>query len=371
MSSTGFVWHERYLWHDSRSGAGPLPSWASPWIEPEPNAESPASKRRLLNLLAVSGLLDRLVPLAPRSATVDEVCRYHTRSYVDRIATLSSDTGGDGGTIAPFGAFSYEIALLSAGGVITAVDAVLDGTVRNAYALVRPPGHHALPDEGMGFCIFGNIAIATHHARQARGLHRVAVVDWDVHHGNGTQTAFYGDPSVLTISLHQDGVFPLDQGTIAENGTGPGAGYNINVPLPAGSGPGAYRAALDRVVLPALRRFGPELVIVACGYDASTFDPLARQMLHSDSFRELTAAMVAVADELCGGRLVMVHEGGYATFYVPFCGLAVVETLCGIRTEVTDPFLELASGIPGQDLQPHQIPPIEAAAELARKVPSP
>ena len=272
-------------------------------------------------------------------ATVEEVCRLHDRAYVDHIKALSDDRGGDAGGLTPFGPGSYEIALLAAGGVLAAVDAVLDGTVANAFALVRPPGHHALAGEGMGFCIFGNAAIAALHLRSARGVARVAIVDWDVHHGNGTQAAFYSDPGVLTISLHQDGCFPPGSGPVEENGEGAGEGANINVPLPRGGGRGAYVAAFERVVVPALDRFKPDFLIIASGLDANAMDPLARMQMHSDGYRELADMMLGVAARNCGGRLVVEHEGGYSSAYVPFCGFAVVEQLSGIRSDVEDPML--------------------------------
>ena len=207
------------------------------------------------------------------------------------------------------------------------------------YAPVRPPGHHAEPTLGRGFCIFGNAAIGVMHAREARGLARVAVVDWDVHHGNGTQKAFYADPSVLTISIHQDNCYPPDSGHVHEIGEGPGEGFNLNVPLPPGSGVGAYVAAFERVVAPALRAFAPELIVVASGLDANTMDPLAHMLVHSDGYRQLTRIVLDVADEVCGGRLVVEHEGGYSPAYVPYCGLAVVEELAGVRGTIADPFL--------------------------------
>jgi len=227
---------------------------------------------------------------------------------------------------------------------------------------VRPPGHHALSDQAMGFCVFANVAVAVRHARTVRGVERVAVVDWDVHHGNGTQDAFYADPSVLTISLHQDGGFPPGSGGVEEVGAGDAVGANLNVPLPAGSGTQAYLVALEQVVLPALEAFRPALIVVACGFDASAFDPLGRQLLHSDSFRALTAAVVEAADRMCEGRLVLAHEGGYSSFYVPFCGLAALETLTGRRTAVVDPFLALVADTPGQALQPDQQAAIDRAA---------
>ena len=364
--ATGWVCHERYFWHDTRSAAGFMPAGGA--VEPETHAENPATKRRFRNLVEISGVLDQLVQIAPRAATEEEVLRCHTREYLEKIKALSADNGGDAGELTPFGPGGHEIALLAAGGVITAIDAVLDRKVDNVYALTRPPGHHAEPDIGRGFCIYANAAIGAKHAREARGLERVAVVDWDVHHGNGTQKIFWEDSSVLAISSHQDNYYPPDSGHVHEVGGGEGEGYNINVPLPPGSGVGAYVAAFERVVAPALRGFRPELIIVASGLDANVMDPLARMMVHSDGYRALTRIMMDVADEV-DARLVIEHEGGYSSAYVPFCGLAVVEELSGIRSEIEDPFLPVFEGIAGQDLQPHQEQAIAAAeANLGRLV---
>ena len=371
MTRTGFVFHERYLWHDTGRQAGPFIADASGWLEPDVrHRENADGKRRIRSLLAVSGLLDQLVRLDPRPATEDELCRFHDPAYVARIRAESEATGGDGGDGAtPFGRGSYEVALLSAGGVIAAVDAVLDGTVDNAFALVRPPGHHALRDMGMGFCLFGNAAIAAHHARQARGLARVAIVDWDVHHGNGTQSAFYDDPTVLTISLHQDNNFPPHSGPVEDNGEGAGEGYNLNVPLPPGSGTGAYAHAFREVVLPALDAFRPELVIVASGLDANAMDPLGRMMLTPRAYGELTQLLLDAAARLCAGRLVVEHEGGYSEELVPFCALAVVEALSGIDTDCRDTVLQLCpEGFAYQDLQSHQEAAVARAAELVGRI---
>jgi acetoin utilization deacetylase AcuC-like enzyme len=284
---------------------------------------------------------------------------------MERIKRASSETGGDAGELTPFGPGSYEIALLAAGGCITAVDAVLDGKVDNAYALVRPPGHHAERDQGRGFCIFANTALAAAHSRQQRGLSRVAIVDWDVHHGNGTEHAFYDDPSVLTISIHQDNNYPPGSGAIQDTGAGEGKGYNINIPLPAGSGVGAYVATFERVVAPALRAFRPELILIASGLDASAMDPLASMMMTSDGYRKLTQVVLAVARDVCGGRLVACHEGGYSPAYVPYCGLAIIEEMAGVRTGLEDPLLDLLAAFGGQELQPHQDVIIQKAAKLA------
>ena len=372
--NTGFLWHERYAWHDTGRGTGPYHSDASGWNEPDVrHSENSDSKRRVRNLLDVSGLLEQLVELKPRAATVDEVCRFHTRTYVEQVERDSAMYGGDaGGEGVPFGKGSYEVALLAAGGTITMCDAVLDGIVDNGYALTRPPGHHALADTGMGFCIFGNAAIAAYHLLEARGLSRVAIVDWDVHHGNGTQAAFYNDPRVLTISLHQDNNFPPDSGLVSEIGDGAGVGTALNVPLPPGSGNGAYEDAFARVVVPALQRFQPEFIIVASGFDASVWDPLGRMMVTPRGYGRLTRAMMEVASEVCQGRLAMTHEGGYSVPLVPFCGLAVMEELSGTTTDVRGSMMYETGDIMGQqDLQPHQVAAIDAAAALIAGIPTP
>jgi acetoin utilization deacetylase AcuC-like enzyme len=245
---------------------------------------------------------------------------------------------------------------------------VLDGAVDNAYALVRPAGHHATRDHGGGFCIFNNVAVAVRHAQRARGLERIAVVDWDVHHGNGTQDVFWEDPQVLTISLHQADWYPRGQGTVDEVGGGPGRGRNINVPLPPGSGLGAYTAAFERVVLPALRRHAPQLIVVSCGLDASAMDPSGRMLLTSAGFATRATLVLQAAEELCDGRLVLCHEGGYSAVYVPFCGLAVIEALSGARSGVGDPFLPRYTGVGSDGLQPHQAEVVDAIAAALDRV---
>lgn len=364
---TGFVWDERYMWHDTGRRVGP--AWPTGWVEPIAVAESPESKRRLRNLLDACGLLDRLIQIRPRAATEADLLRFHTSSYIAKIRALSDGNGGDAGDgLSPFGPGSFEIARLAVGGAIAAVDAVLDGLTDNVYALVRPPGHHAERDLGRGFCLFANTALAAMHAQKARGIDRVAIVDWDVHHGNGTQQAFYDDPTVLTISIHQDGKFPSSSGGLDENGAGSGLGFNLNVPLPAGSGDGAYIETFARVVRPALDAFRPDLILVASGLDANAFDPLGRMMCTSEVYRVMTQALLDAADHWCDGRLAVIHEGGYAPEYVPFCGLAVIETLCGERSAASDPFLESLSAYPGQELTPWQTRVIDEAAVLVHRI---
>lgn len=364
--STGWLSHELYMWHDTGASAGVLPPGLD--VQPGTPYENPETKRRLRNLVEVSGLIDHLVALRPRAASEDEIARVHTRAHIEKIKAMSAAGGGDASYLSPFGRNSFEIALLSAGGAIAAIDAVIHGEVANAYALVRPPGHHAVQDLGMGFCLFGNVAVAIRHAQETYGLTRIATVDWDVHHGNGTQAIFYDDPRVLTISLHQHNLYPPDSGSCEENGAGAGLGFNLNIPLPPGCGNGAYIAAMQRVVLPALERFKPELIVVPCGFDAAGVDPLGRMMVSSDGYREMTRLLLDAARRLCGGKIVMIHEGGYSESYVPYCGLAVLEELSGVKTTVEDIWAPLMAAWGQQALQPHQDAAIARAERLIANI---
>jgi acetoin utilization deacetylase AcuC-like enzyme len=337
---TGWVWEPAFAQHDAALDFGP-------WVAPGAAFESPAGKQRFADLVAVSGLIDALVPLRVEPVTDADLRRVHAPDYIARVQALSAGGGGDAGDYCHVGSGSFEIAQLAAGGTVAAVAAVLDGSVHNAYALVRPAGHHAEAGRGRGYCIFGNIAVAITKARAELGLGRVAVVDWDVHHGNGTEDMFRGDPGVLTISLHQDHLYPEDSGSISSDRS------VINVPLPPGCGFGAYADAFERVVLPALRAHRPELIVVASGFDSGGFDPMGRMLLSSSAFARLTGLLMEAADDLCDGRLVLSHEGGYSELHVPFCGLAVLEQLSGARTDVEDPLAWIDED-PYQALAPHQ-----------------
>ena len=362
---TGYVFHELCMWHDTGNDGFYMP-YGYP-VQPYMHAENPETKRRMHNLIVASGMVDQLVEIKARAAQDQELLRFHTQEYLNSFKEQSQAGGGDYGG-APFGHGSYEIAKLSTGGVLEAVDAVIEGRVDNAYALVRPPGHHALADKGMGFCFFANAVLAGLHAMEKHGLERVAYIDWDVHHGNGTQSAFWHRSDALTISLHQDNCFPIDSGHISEVGEGEGEGYNINIPLPPGSGSGAYYQAFDEVVIPALQKFKPDMIFVACGFDAGANDPLGRMLLHSEAYRTLTQKAMALADELCDGRLLMCHEGGYNGVTVPFYGLAVVEQLAGHRTDVVDPFCDHVMAMAGHDLKPQEDVVIQAAKALIKNI---
>ncbi|MCX7286709.1 MAG: class II histone deacetylase [Rhodobacterales bacterium] len=339
--TTAFYSDERCFWHGGGNYAFTLP--VGGLVQPLAGGlpENPETKRRLKNLIDVTGLSRHLAMRGAEAATDADLSRVHPESYLSAFRAMSDSGGGELGLRAPFGRDGFEIAALSAGLATGALRAVLKGEVANAYALSRPPGHHCTADWPNGFCLLNNIAIAI-RAVQAEGLaRRIAVVDWDVHHGNGTEAIFWEDPDVLTISLHQERNYPLDTGAVEARGGGAGAGFNVNLPLPPGCGHAAYLAAIGRVVLPALHRFRPDVIIVACGFDAAAVDPLGRMLATADTFRAMTRAMMQAADALCGGKLVLVHEGGYSEVYVPFCGHAVLEELSGAPVHAADPFAAL------------------------------
>lgn len=367
--TVGLVWHERYGWHDAGNWAGNFPQGGL--FEPGIHAENAATKRRIYSLLAVSGVLDRLTVIKPRPATNEELRWVHTQPYLDHLKELSDSGGGLTGESASMGPDSWPIAELSAGGAIEACDQVLSGVVDMAYALVRPPGHHAERDRARGFCFLANTALAAHHARNVHGLDRVAVVDWDVHHGNGTEQAFYEDPSVLTISVHEDRNYPVESGQPQDRGSGAGFGANINVPLPPGSGHGAYLHTFDELVIPALEAFEPQLILVASGFDASLHDPLGHMLLGAMTYRAMTERLIGVAQRHCGGRLLAMHEGGYSPEYVPFCGQAVIEAMLGTEEESFDPVRERLALMPSFAVEPHQRAIIDALRPLLSAVPRP
>jgi len=260
----------------------------------------------------------------PRGATEAELARVHDREYISLISETSGRaTALDADTYTS--PDTYEVALLAAGAAIAAVEHVLGGPGSRALAMVRPPGHHAERNRAMGFCLFNNIAVAAAHARH-RGLSRVAIVDYDVHHGNGTQWSFYNDPSVLFISSHQYPYYP-GTGAATETGTGEGAGFTINLPMDAGGTDADYEVVFNTIAFPILRQFRPELILVSAGFDALEDDPLGGMRLSVGGFARLTEALVGIADEFCEGRLIAITEGGYDLRGFASCLRAVIPVL--------------------------------------------
>ena len=336
--ATGFFWDERTFWHGGGNYAFTLPLGGL--VQPLAAGglpESPETKRRLKNLMDVTGLTNDLDVRSADEASREMLARVHPGTYLDEFKSMSDAGGGELGQRTPFSKGGYELAALSTGLTVEAVRAVMAGEMENAYALSRPPGHHCLPDFPNGFCLLANIAVALEEARAKQSGLRAVVLDWDVHHGNGTEAIYYDRADTLAISLHQEGNYPLDTGDLTDRGTGAGEGYNINVPMLAGSGHVAYLHAMDRIVAPAIRAFKPDLIVVACGFDAAVPDPLSNMLVMAETFAAMTGHVKSLAQELCDGRLVLAHEGGYSEVYVPFCGHATIEALSGSKITAPDP----------------------------------
>ena len=277
---------------------------------PPGHPERPERLVGIMERLQACGMLEDRRVLEPEPASVDTVALIHERRY---IAFLESFARSGGGWIDPdtfVGRESYDVALLGVGAAVGAVELVVDGRVDRAFALVRPPGHHAEPSRGMGFCLFNNIGVGAQYALSRCGLARVAVLDWDVHHGNGTQAAFYESDRVLFISIHQ---WPLYPGTGGRNETGAGCGlgYTVNLPLPPGSGDERYLEVFDLIIGPRLAEYQPEILLISAGFDAHRDDPLAMMDVTERGFAGMAVRARRWAEQLCGGRLVLVLEGGY------------------------------------------------------------
>jgi len=289
----GYVYDPIYLRHDTG-----------------PHVEAPQRLEAILAHLEKTGLKQKLTHVAPCPATIDEIALVHHRQYIAHIQEMALRGGGWLDVDTLMSADSYDAALCAAGGVISGADKVMTGELNSAFALVRPPGHHATYQQAMGFCLFNNIAIAAKYAINKYNLDRIAIIDFDVHHGNGTQEAFYEDPRVSYISTHQHPHYP-GTGTIEETGSGKGKGNIVNVPMPIGCGDSEYSLVYEQIVRPAVRRFKPQLIMVSAGYDAHWADELSMAQLSVTGFARITRTIRELAEELCQGRLVLTLEGGY------------------------------------------------------------
>ena len=339
---TVVAWDERCLAHDN--GSMLLDEVAADWLD-VPHVERPERLSWTISVLEDAGVLHQLRRLESRHATREELELVHEPAMIDMIEeACAKHELAWVGPEARVGEDSWEPALNAAGTVLEITDAVLHGTDANGLALVRPPGHHATATEPMGFCLFNNVAIAARHAQQLRGLERVAILDWDVHHGNGTESIFYEDPSVLYISMHQDDLYPAGRGKATDRGRDEGLGATVNIPLPAGTGDAGYLYAYDQIVAPALQTFEPQLLLISAGQDAAASDPLGRMSVTTEGFRALTRKALDTARAVCGGRVVVVLEGGYSLAHLPFCNLAIAEALA--RLEPTFEYDPLELDVP-------------------------
>jgi len=317
MTKVGLIYDSVYLEHDT--GA---------------HVENSQRLITTMSLLEENQLMDKLILLPPRPASIDELAMVHAREYISQIETKVTRGGGwlDADTVTSPG--SYKAAINAAGGVLTAVDAVMSNRVDSAFALVRPPGHHATCWQTMGFCLFNNIAIATKYVLANYNIERVLIVDFDVHHGNGTQDVFYADPNVLYFSTHQYPFYP-GTGSIDETGARDGQGFTVNVPLVAGWGDEEYQAVFEDILAPVARRFQPQLIMVSAGYDAHWADRIALMQVSVSGFARLVEITKILADTLCQGKLVFTLEGGYHHEALASSIAATLNTLLGTN-EIED-----------------------------------
>jgi len=314
----GFVYDPIYLKHDTGE-----------------HVENAGRLEAIMSYLKKTQLIQRLTPIKPRAASVEELALVHSKQYISHIEEVARRGGGwlDADTVMSSG--SYEAAVYAAGGAIKATEAVMSGEVDCAFALVRPPGHHATPTQAMGFCLFNNVAIATKYSMSKYKLDRTAIIDFDVHHGNGTQDAFYDNPQVLYISTHE---FPLYPGTgsMEETGIGKAKGTKVNIPLPTGCGDAEYQQVFEQIILPVVRRFNPQLILVSAGYDPHWADGLALMQVSATGFAQMTRIIKGLADELCSGRLVFCLEGGYNLNALASSAKATFDVLLG-NSRIEDP----------------------------------
>jgi len=341
--AAGYVYHPIYLEHDTGR-----------------HVEVAARLEAIISRLEKSGLESKLTLIEPRIASVEELALVHQKQYIEQVEGVARRGGGwlDPDTV--MSADSYQAALYAAGGVIRAVEVVMGGEVSSAFALVRPPGHHATSGQAMGFCLFNNIAIAARYALEKYSLERILIIDFDVHHGNGTQEAFYDNPRVMYISTHQYPFYP-GTGDINETGTGAAQGTTINIPLPAGCGDGEYLAVFEQVIVPAARRFKPQFILVSTGYDGHWADPLAMMQVSVSGFARMVGIIKGLADELCGGRLALTMEGGYHLEALAASVKATFDVLLGNATD--DPL-----GAPPRRFEPPNINSLVAEVKQIHKL---
>lgn len=295
ISKTGFLYDPVYLEHKTTPG----------------HPERPERLVKIVERLKASKLYSQLVELKPTLTTQNWIETVHSADYIERAKNQCKGGAGYLDSLdVPISRRSYEVAVMAAGGMLTAIDNVMEKKINNAFCAVRPPGHHALEDRAMGFCIFNNVAIGAKYIQKKHQLSKILIVDWDVHHGNGTQATFYDDPTVLYFSVHQYPFYP-GTGSQAEKGSGDGLNYTINVPLPAGSTDDDYVKAFEEKLTPAALDFSPDFVLISAGFDAHKDDLLGGMRVTQEGFSKLSEIVKQIAEKCCSGRIVSILEGGY------------------------------------------------------------
>jgi len=337
----GFVYDPIYLKHDTRQ-----------------HVENAGRLEAIISHLEQTQLIRQLTPIKPRAASVEELSLVHHKEHISHIQEAAQKSGGwlDPDTV--MSADSYQAALYAAGGAIEASEAVMRGEVASAFALVRPPGHHATATRAMGFCLFNNVAIAAKYALTKYNLERIAIIDFDVHHGNGTQESFYDNPQVLYTSIHEFPFYP-GTGNLDETGKDEAKGTTVNMPLPAGCGDAEYLAVFEEIIVPVVRRFRPQFILVSAGYDTHWADGLAMMQVSVTGFTQMVKIIQGLADELCSGRLVFTLEGGYNLTALAASVKATFDVLLG-NTNIEDTL-----GLPLRGLSAPSIAPlIKAIKEI-------
>lgn len=317
FSETGVVADRRYLHHDP----GPY------------HVESPQRLEAIYRIFE-EGPLDKCFRIEPRAATFEELTWNHTERHIKQIASTAGKASSYLDPDTRTSEKSYDTALLAVGGVFSALDEIFQVTISNGFALVRPPGHHAEADRAMGFCLFNNIALGAHYLVNRHGLKRILIVDWDLHHGNGTQHSFYNRSEVLYFSTHQFPYYP-GTGNFTETGSGPGQGFTVNVPLSGGQGNEDYAAIFRDLLVPIASEYKPEAILVSAGFDIYHGDPLGTMKITEKGFAGLTRILMGLAQDLCGGKLLLVLEGGYNVEGQKESVRAVISELAGM-TESKD-----------------------------------
>jgi acetoin utilization deacetylase AcuC-like enzyme len=318
VMSAGLVYDPVYLRHDTGK-----------------HVENSGRLEAILSNLQKTGIISQLVSLSPRPATLAELAAVHDKRHIENIQAVCRSGGGPLDSDTVTSPHSYEAAIYAAGGAMSGVEAVMEGKVDQAFSLVRPPGHHATPNRAMGFCLFNNISIAAKYAISRYALERVAIIDFDVHHGNGTQAAFEADPQVLYISTHQSPLYP-GTGHLEETGSAQAMGTKVNIPLPSGCGDSQYSRVYEEIILPVVRRFQPQLILVSAGYDSHWSDNIASMQVSVRGFACLVTYLRGLADELCQNRLMLVLEGGYNLQALAASVNATFEVLLG-KKDIADP----------------------------------
>ncbi len=331
MNEVGYVYDPLYLEHRSLG-----------------HPESPERLEAIMERLISSGLLEALVSVPPKDATSAHLEMVHSWELVAQIRAKADEGGGWLDPDTYVGSTSFAVALRAVGGCLAALEGTMTGQIKKAFCLIRPPGHHATPNKAMGFCMFNNVAITAKVALSEWGVNKVAIVDFDVHHGNGTQETFYSDPQVLFFSTHQYPFYP-GTGYWAEIGEGEGRGTTINVPLPRGCRTQEYLRVYEEVCLPALYRFQPDLILVSAGFDAHFADPLANMLMSTRGYYQLASLLVRAAEELCGGRIIFALEGGYDLTALSWSVQACLEAMLGLPF-TPDPLGE-SPAVPGPDIE--------------------